>query len=206
MLPHLGDLADAVDGFCESIAFTPDEIAQLFDAAAAAGLKVRLHADQLSDSGGAGLAARFGALSADHLEHASALGLEAMARAGTVAVLLPGAYYFLRDTHPPPVETMRRLKLAIALASDCNPGTSPLTSLLMVLNMGATLFRLRVEECLRAVTVHAAMALGLERELGALEPGKICDLAIWNVTEPAELVYRMGFNPLHQRVRNGHDS
>ncbi len=205
MLPHLEGLADAVDGFCESIAFTPDEIATVFRAAAAAGLPVRLHADQLSDGGGAALAARFRALSADHLEFASEEGLAAMARSGTVGVLLPGAYYFLRETHPPSVAAMRRAGTIIAIASDSNPGTSPLTSLLLTLNLAATLFRLQVEECLRGVTCEAARALGLAAELGTLEAGKSCDLAIWNVQEPAELVYRMGFNPLHQRVRCGHD-
>ena len=205
MLPRLEGLADAVDGFCETIAFTPQEIAMVFCAAASAGLPVRLHADQLSDGGGAALAARFRALSADHLEFASEAGVEAMARSGTVAVLLPGAYYFLRETHPPCIAAMRRAGTPIAIASDSNPGTSPLTSLLLTLNMGATLFRLQVEECLRGVTCEAARALGLAAELGTLEAGKICDLAIWNVREPAELVYRMGFNPLYQRIRDGHD-
>ena len=205
MLPRLEGLADAVDGFCEGIAFTPQEIATLFRAAAAAGLPVRLHADQLSDGGGAALAARFQALSADHLEFASEAGLEAMARSGTVAVLLPGAYYFLRQTHPPCVAAMRRVGIPIAIASDSNPGTSPLTSLLLTLNMAATVFGLQVQECLRGVTSEAARALGLAAELGTLDSGKICDLAIWNVREPAELVYRMGFNPLYQRIRDGHE-
>jgi imidazolonepropionase len=205
MLPRLEGLADAVDGFCESIAFSPEEITTVFGAAAAAGLPVRLHADQLSDCGGAALAARFHALSADHLEFASPAGLEAMARSGTVAVLLPGAYYFLRETRPPDIAAMRQAGTAIAIASDSNPGTSPLTSLLLTLNMAATLFRLGVEECLRGVTCEAARALGLATELGTLEIGKTCDLAIWTVREPAELVYRMGFNPLYQRVRSGHD-
>ena len=205
MLPRLEGLADAVDGFCERIAFTAEEIATVFAAAAAAGLPVRLHADQLSDGGGAALAARFQALSADHLEFASPEGLQAMARSGTVAVLLPGAYYFLRETRPPDIAAMRQAGTAIAIASDSNPGTSPLTSLLLTLNMAATLFRLEVEECLRGVTCEAARALGLATELGTLEAGKACDLAIWTVREPAELVYRMGFNPLYQRVRDGHD-
>lgn len=203
MIPEVAPLCDAVDGFCEAIAFTPGEMARVFAAAQAAGLRVKLHADQLSDGGGALLAARFGALSADHLEHASGAGLAAMAQAGTVAVLLPGAYYFLRDTYLPPIELMRTHGVRMALATDCNPGSSPLTSILLAMNMGATLFRMTVMECLAGVTLFAARALGLEHETGSLEAGKACDLAIWNVQSPAELVYRMGFNPLHARVRGG---
>jgi len=153
--------------------------------------------------GGATLAARYDALSADHLEHATAADVAAMAAAGTVAVLLPGAYYFMRETHLPPIAAMRAAGVPIALATDCNPGTSPLTSPLLVLNMAATLFRLTVEEALRGMTVNASRALGLQHEIGTLEPGKACDLAIWNVSELAELVYRIGFNPLHSRIRNG---
>ena len=175
----------------------------MFEAARAAGLRVKLHADQLSDIGGAALAARFGALSADHLEHATEPGLVAMAKAGTVAVLLPGAYYFLRDTQTPPIARMRELRLAIAVATDCNPGTSPLTSILLAMNMGATLFRLTVDECIAGVTREAARALGRLDVCGTLENGKWCDLAIWNVERPAELVYRFGFNPLHRRVWRG---
>jgi imidazolonepropionase len=175
----------------------------VFSAAREHGLAVKLHADQLSDGEGAALAAAFGAWSADHLEHASASGLRAMAGAGTVAVLLPGAYYFLRDTHLPPIDQMRELGISLALATDCNPGTSPLTSLLLAMNMGATLFRLTVEECLAGVTRTAAQALGRLAETGTLEAGKYCDLAIWNIEQPAELVYRMGFNPLQQRVWRG---
>ncbi len=196
-------LADAVDGFCEEIAFSPDEIARVFDAAKAAGLPVKLHAEQLSDSGGARLAARYGALSADHLEYLDESGAAAMADAGTVAVLVPGAFYFIRETHTPPVSLLRAHKVPIALATDCNPGTAPLTSLLLAMNMGATLFRLTVDECLAAVTREAARALGRLGEIGTLEPGKWCDLAIWNVDDPAELVYRMGFNALCTRVWRG---
>ena len=203
MIPAIAaaGLASAVDAFCEGIAFSPAETARVFDAARRHGLPVKLHADQLSDLGGGTLAARYGALSADHLEHLSAEGAAAMARAGTVAVLLPGAYYFTRETRPPPVDLLRRCGVPIALATDCNPGTSPLTSILMAMNMGATLFRLTVAECLAGVTREAAAALGLGSETGALEAGKACDLAIWNASNPAELVYRMGFNPLHARVR-----
>ncbi|MBL9009736.1 MAG: imidazolonepropionase [Alphaproteobacteria bacterium] len=203
MIPAIAaaGLASAVDAFCEGIAFSPAETARVFEAARRHGLPVKLHADQLSDLGGGTLAARYGALSADHLEHLSAEGAAAMARAGTVAVLLPGAYYFTRETRPPPVDLLRRCGVPIALATDCNPGTSPLTSILMAMNMGATLFRLTVAECLAGVTREAAAALGLGSETGALEAGKACDLAIWNASNPAELVYRMGFNPLHARVR-----
>ncbi len=205
MLPalHAEGLVDAVDGFCEGIAFSPEQIARVFDAARALGLPVKLHADQLSDLGGATLAARYGALSADHLEHASEDGAAAMARAGTVAVLLPGACYFLRETHRPPVDAFRRHGTRLAVATDYNPGTSPLTSLLMAANMAATLFRLTVDECLAGITREAARALGLLGETGTLEPGKWADLAIWDVERPAELVCRMGFNPLHRRIRHG---
>jgi imidazolonepropionase len=196
-------LADAVDGFCEGIAFSPAQIARVFEAARAHGLPVKLHADQLSNLHGAALAARFGGLSADHLEHTDEDGARAMAAAGTVAVLLPGAFYFIRETKVPPIETFRRAGVAMALATDCNPGTSPLTSLLLTMNMGATLFRMTVEECLAGVTREAARALGRLDRIGTLEAGKACDLAIWDVERPAELVYRMGFNPLHARARGG---
>jgi imidazolonepropionase len=196
-------LADAVDAFCENIAFSPEETAQVFSAAQRRGLPLRLHADQLSDSGGAALAARFGALSADHLEYASDQGIAAMAGAGTIAVLLPGAFYFIREKQVPPVEAFRRYGVAIAIATDSNPGSSPLTSLLLAMNMGATLFRLTVEECIAGVTREAARALGMFNEIGTLESGKWCDLAIWDIERPAELVYRMGFNPLHKRVWRG---
>jgi imidazolonepropionase len=205
MLPQIAaeGLADAVDAFCEGIAFSPDETARVFAKARELGLPVRLHADQLSNLHGAALAARFGALSADHLEYADDDGIAAMAAAGTVAVLLPGAFYFIRERQLPPIAAMRRHGVRIALATDCNPGTSPLTSLLLVMNMGATLFRLTVDECIAAVTREAARALGLSAETGSLEAGKYCDLAIWDIERPAELVYRMGFNPLHSRVWRG---
>jgi imidazolonepropionase len=205
MLPAIaaGGLADSVDAFCENIAFSPEETALVFSAARALGCPVRLHADQLSDLGGAALAARFGALSADHLEYASEQGVVAMAAARTIAVLLPGAFYFIRERQVPPVEALRRHRVPIALATDSNPGSSPLTSLLLVMNMGATLFRLTVDECIAGVTREAARALGMFGEIGSLESGKWCDLAIWDIERPAELVYRMGFNPLHTRVWRG---
>jgi imidazolonepropionase len=196
-------LADAVDAFCEGIGFTPAQTRRVFEAARAHGLPVKLHAEQLSNLNGAALAAEFGGLSADHLEHLDEAGVAAMAKAGTVAMLLPGAFYFLRETKLPPVEALRAVGVPIALATDNNPGTSPLTSLLLTLNMGATLFRLTVEECLAGVTRNAARALGLAHEVGSLEAGKRCDLAIWDIERPAELVYRMGFNPLHARVWSG---
>jgi imidazolonepropionase len=196
-------LADAVDGFCETIAFSPDEIARVFSAARRHGLPVKLHADQLSNSHGAALAARFGALSADHLEYADEEGVAAMAAARSVAVMLPGAYYFIRETKRPPIELFRRHGVGMAVASDCNPGTSPLTSLLLAMNMAATLFRMTVEECIAGVTREAARALGLQKETGTLETGKWADLAIWDIERPAELVYRLGFNPLHARVWRG---
>jgi imidazolonepropionase len=205
MLPAVAEagLADAVDGFCEGIAFSPDEIARVFSAARALGLPVKLHADQLSNLHGAALAARFEALSADHLEHTDEAGAEAMARAGTVAVILPGAFYFIRETQRPPVDLFRRHAVPMALATDCNPGTSPLTSLLLTMNMAATLFRMTVEECIAGVTREGARALGLLAETGTLEAGKWADLAIWDIESPAELVYRMGFNPLHARIWRG---
>jgi imidazolonepropionase len=205
MIPALAgeSLIDAVDGFCERIAFTPDEIARVFTAAKHAGLPVKLHADQLSNSGGAALAAKFGALSADHLEYADEDGIAAMARAGVVAVLLPGAYYMLRERQSPPVDLMRKHRVPMAVATDCNPGTSPMTSLLLALNMAATLFGLQVDECLAGATRNAARALGLLGETGTLETGKWADLAVWDIERPAELVYRLGFNPLHARVWRG---
>jgi imidazolonepropionase len=205
MLPAIAaeGLADAVDAFCENIAFSLEETARVFSAARGLGLPVKLHADQLSNLQGAALAARFGALSADHLEYADEASVAPMATAGTVAVLLPGAFYFIREKQTPPVALMRRHHVPIALATDSNPGSSPLTSLLLTMNMGATLFRLTVEECIAAVTREAARALGMFADTGSLEAGKWCDLAIWNIERPAELVYRMGFNPLHARVWHG---
>ncbi len=205
MLPALAreGLADAVDAFCEGIAFSPEQTARVFEAAKAHGLGVKLHADQLSNLHGAKLAADHGALSADHLEYTDEEGAAAMARAGTVAVLLPGAFYMLRETQVPPIAAFRQHGTRMALATDCNPGTSPLTSLLLTMNMGATLFRLTVEECIAGVTREAARALGRLDRAGTLEPGKSCDLAIWNIERPAELVYRIGFNPLHARIWRG---
>jgi imidazolonepropionase len=205
MLPSIAadGLADAVDAFCEGIAFSVEQTAQVFAKARSLGLPVRLHADQLSNLHGAALAARFGARSADHLEYADEDGIAAMTGAGTVAVLLPGAFYFIRERQLPPIEAMRRHRVGVALATDCNPGTSPLTSLLLTMNMGATLFRLTVEECIAAVTREAARALGLFEQTGSLDAGKYCDLAIWDIERPAELVYRMCFNPLHARVWRG---
>ncbi|WP_068092451.1 imidazolonepropionase [Novosphingobium rosa] len=205
MIPALAEegLIDAVDAFCEGIGFTPAQTERVFTAAARHGLPVKLHAEQLSNLHGAQLAASYGALSADHLEHLDAAGVAAMAASGTVATLLPGAFYFTRETVLPPVALLRAAGVPIALATDCNPGTSPLTSLLLAMNMGATLFRLTVEECLAGVTINAARALGMADEIGTLEPGKRCDLAIWDVDHPADLVYRMGFNPLHARIWSG---
>ncbi len=205
MLPAVAaaGLADAVDGFCEGIAFSPAEIARVFDAARRLGLPVKLHADQLSNLAGAALAASYGALSADHLEYTDADGARAMAQAGTVAVILPGAYYFIRETKKPPVALFREHGVRMAIATDNNPGTSPLTSLLLTMNMAATLFGMTVEECLAGTTREAARALGLLDEIGTLEAGKRADFALWDIGQPAELVYRMGFNPLHRRVYRG---
>ncbi|TPI43857.1 imidazolonepropionase [Mesorhizobium sp. B3-1-6] len=196
-------LADAVDGFCEGIAFSPEQMARVFDKAKALGLPVKLHADQLSNLHGAALAARYGALSADHLEYTDEEGATAMAKAGTVATILPGAYYFIRETKKPPVDLFRRHGVKMAVATDSNPGTSPLTSLLLTMNMAATLFGMTVDECLAGVTREAARALGLLDKTGTLETGKSADLAIWDIERPAELVYRMGFNPLRARIWRG---
>ncbi|MVA81868.1 imidazolonepropionase [Agrobacterium vitis] len=203
---HAEQLVDAVDGFCEGIAFLPEEMRVVFDAAQALGLPVKLHADQLSNLSGAALAADYGALSADHLEYTDAAGAKAMAEAGTVAVLLPGAFYFIRETKKPPVDLFRQHGTKMSLATDNNPGTSPLTSLLLTMNMGATLFGMTVEECIAGVTREAARALGRLDEIGTLEAGKSADLAIWDISELSELVYRMGFNPLHKRVWRGNDA
>jgi imidazolonepropionase len=205
MIPRIAkaDLAKAVDVFCETIGFSREQAARVLAAARKAGLGVKMHAEQLSNSDGAALAAEFGALSADHLEYLDESGAAAMAAAGTVAVLLPGAFYFLRETRRPPIDLLRSLNIPIAIASDCNPGTSPLTSPLLVMNMAATLFRLTVTECLAGMTREAARALGRFAELGSLEAGKRCDLAIWNVNSLSELVYNIGLNPLHARVWRG---
>jgi imidazolonepropionase len=196
-------LADAVDAFCESIGFTPAEVTRVFEAAVAHGLRVKLHAEQLTDQGGAALAARFRGLSADHLEHLTADGIAAMKATGTVAVLLPGAYYFLKDMTPPPVQALRDAGVPMAVATDCNPGTSPLTSPLLAMNMGCTLFGLTPEEALAGFTRHAAAALDLADEAGTLAFGKSADLAVWNIDEPAELAYWLGAAPLAQRWLGG---
>jgi imidazolonepropionase len=189
-------LADAVDAFCEGIGFTPAQTRRVFEAARSHGLRVKLHADQLSNLNGAALAAEFGALSADHLEHTDEKGVAAMARTGTVAVLLPGAYYFLRETKMPPMEALRRHAVPMAIATDCNPGTSPNTSLLTTMNMACTLFRMTPEEALAGATVHAARALGLE-DRGVLEAGKRADFVVWDASEPAELAWTIaGRKPL----------
>jgi imidazolonepropionase len=202
---HAEGLIDAVDGFCEGIAFSVDEMRGVFDKAKALGLPVKLHAEQLSDLGGARMAASYGSLSADHLEYLDAEGAAAMATSGTVAVLLPGAFYAINETRKPPVQALRDAGVPIAVATDCNPGTSPLTSLLLAMNMSATLFRLTVEECLAGTTREAARALGLLGETGTLEAGKSADFAIWDIERPAELVYRMGFNPLYRRIFKGQE-
>ncbi|AYG60978.1 imidazolonepropionase [Rhizobium jaguaris] len=196
-------LVDAVDGFCEGIAFSPAEIARVFDLAKSLGIPVKLHAEQLSNLGGAKLAASYGALSADHLEYLDEDGVKAMAAAGTVAVLLPGAFYAIHEKQKPPVKALRETGVPIAIATDCNPGTSPLTSMLLTMNMAATLFGLTVEECIAGATREGARALGLLSKTGTLGAGKSADFAIWDIESPAELVYRIGFNPLHARVFKG---
>ena len=199
---HAEGLVDAVDGFCEGIAFSVAQMARLFDVAAELGLPVKLHAEQLSHLGGSRLVAERGGLSADHVEYADEADAAALAQAGSVATLLPGAFYTLRETQAPPIAAFRKAGTVMALATDCNPGTSPLTSLLLTMNMGATFFRLTPEECLRGVTANAARALGLA-DCGRLAPGLRADLAVWNVAHPAELTYRIGFNPLHRRYFEG---
>ena len=201
IIPASLGLADAVDAFCEGIGFTPEQTDRVLSAAVAHGLPVKLHAEQLSNLHGAALAARHGALSADHLEHLDAAGIAAMVASGTVATLLPGAFYFTREERCPPVQALRNAGVPIAIATDCNPGTSPMASILLAMNMGATFFRLTVTECLRGVTVNAARALGING--GTLQPGHPADFAIWSVTDPAELVYRIAANPLHARVYAG---
>ncbi|MFV0474893.1 MAG: imidazolonepropionase [Pikeienuella sp.] len=195
-------LVDAVDGFCEGIAFNPDQIARVFARAAKHHLPVKLHAEQLSNIGGARLAARHGALSADHLEYADAGDAAALAKAGPVAVLLPGAFYTIHETRRPPVDAFREAGVAMALATDCNPGSSPLASLLLAMNMGCTLFHMTPEEALTGATRHAARALGIG-DAGAIAPGMRADLAIWEVEHPAEISYRIGYNALHERLFAG---
>ncbi|MEX2295872.1 MAG: imidazolonepropionase [Dongiaceae bacterium] len=196
-------LVDAVDAFCERIGFTTEQCQRVFEAAQALGLPIKLHAEQLSDMKGSVMAAGFSALSCDHLEYIGQDGIDAMAKAGTVAVILPGAFYFLREKTLPPVDAFRKAGVPIALATDCNPGSSPTTSLLLMLNMGATLFRMTPEECLAGVTRNAARALGIGDTQGTLAIGNRADLAIWSIEHPAELSYRIGFNPLWKRVRSG---
>ncbi len=196
-------LVDAVDAFCERIGFSAQQVARVFEAAQALGLPVKLHAEQLSDQGGAELAARYRALSADHLEYVSEAGIRALRAAGTVAVLLPGAFYFLRESQLPPIERLRAAGVPMAVATDSNPGTSPACSLLLMLNMACTLFRLTPEEALAGVTRNAARALGLDASRGTLEAGKAADFVLWDIEHPAELAYRFGFNPCHQVVKAG---
>ncbi len=193
-------LIDAVDGFCEGIAFSVDQMRRVFSHARKLGLPVKLHAEQLSNLGGACLAAEFGALSADHLEYLDEAGAEALAAAGSIAVLLPGAWYFLREKKAPPVDLLRRWGVHIALATDCNPGTSPLTSPLLAMNMACTLFGLTPEEAFAGVTIEAAEALGIAAETGMIHTGMRAELAVWDAEDPAELAYRIGFNPLHRRI------
>jgi len=200
---HAEGLVDAVDAYCEPIAFTTDEVARLFDKAEALGLPVKLHADQLSDGGGAALAARYHALSADHIEHTTEPGVQAMAEAGVVAVLLPGAFLMLRETKAPPVALLRQHGVRMAVATDCNPGTSPVTSMTAALNLACVQFRLTPEEAIAGVTRHAARALGLQDEAGTIELGKAADLAVWDITRPAELCYWLGAPLLHRRYLGG---
>lgn len=196
-------LVDAVDAFCERIGFSYEQTERVFQAAQAQGLPVKLHAEQLSDQRGAELTARYQGLSADHLEHLTPAGIEAMRTAGTVAVLLPGAYYFLRDTTPPPVAALRQAGVPMAVSTDCNPGTSPMTSLLLAMNMACTLWRLTPQEALAGVTRHAARALGLHQEIGSLEVGKRADFALWRIARPADLSYAIGLNPCCVVVNGG---
>lgn len=199
---HAEGLVDVVDGFCEGIAFSPAQIARVFDVAKELGLPVKLHAEQLSNLGGAKLAARYGALSADHIEYLDEDGVVAMAKAETVAVILPGAFYTLRETQMPPIDALRKHGVPMALATDCNPGSSPLSSLLLTLNMACTFFRMTPEEALRGVTCQAARALGFT-DCGTIAAGQRADLAVWDIEHPAELAYRIGFNPLHSRIAGG---
>jgi len=199
---HEEGLGDAVDGFCEGIAFSPAQIARVFDVAQELGLPLKLHAEQLSNLGGAKMAASYGAMSADHIEYLDDEGVAAMADAGTVAVILPGAFYTIRETQAPPIESLRKHGVLMALSTDNNPGSSPLTSLLLTMNMACTLFRMTPEEALAGATRNAAAALGLV-DCGTIAKGKRADLAVWDVKTPAELSYRIGFNPLHSRIFGG---
>ena len=205
MLPTLASegLIDAVDAFCEKIGFSPAQTERLFQTAQRHGLPVKLHAEQLSDQGGAALTARYHGLSADHLEYLSTDGIAAMAAAGTTAVLLPGAYYFLRETTLPPIPALRTARVPIAIATDCNPGTSPMTSLLLAMNMACTLFRMTPQEALAGVTIHAAKALGIEKTVGTLEPGKAADFALWETQRPGEIAYAIGGRPCRGVISGG---
>ena len=205
MLPALvaEGLVDAVDVFCEKIGFTPAQTERVFQATRAHGLPVKLHAEQLSDQGGAALTARYHGLSADHLEYLSEAGIAAMAENGTVAVLLPGAFYFLRESKYPPLAALREAGVPIALATDCNPGTSPLTSLLLTMNMACTIFRMTPLEALQGITSNAARALGITTQVGTLEVGKIADFVLWNIDRPADLAYFIGGNPIQSKVFSG---
>jgi len=198
--------AAAVDAYCDTIGFTPDEVERLFKAAAQHGLRVKLHAEQLSNQHGAALAAQYRALSADHLEHLDEAGAKAMASAGTVAVLLPGAYYALQEKQPPPVDLLRKHKVRIAVATDCNPGTSPLLSPTLAMNMACTLFGLTPEDAIAGMTVNAARALGLDKDIGSIAPGKAADLAVWNIETLAELGYWIGLPGPERRIFNGADA
>lgn len=200
---HERNLADAVDAYCESIAFSAEQVGRLFEAATKLGLPVKLHADQLSDGGGAELAASFNALSADHLEYSSSQGVQALADSGTVAVLLPGAFLTLGETQLPPVDMLRECEVPIAIATDCNPGTSPLCSLRLAMNLGTSLFHLTPEECLAGVTRNAAKALGLSNDRGTLEVGKRADIAEWDIGHPRELTYWAGLNQLNRLYIEG---
>lgn len=199
---HAEGLVDAVDGFCEGIAFNPTQIARVFDVARELGIPLKLHAEQLSNLGGTKLAAQYGAMSADHIEYLDEDGVKAIAKSGTVAVVLPGAFYTLRETQKPPIDALRKHGVSMALASDCNPGSSPMMSLLLTMNMACTLFRMTPEEALTGITRHGAQALGLT-DCGTVTAGNRADLAIWSVKHPAELAYRIGFNPLHTRIFGG---
>jgi len=199
---HAEGLVDAVDAFCEGIAFQPAQVAQVFDVTSELGLRVKIHAEQLSNLGGAKMAASYGALSADHIEYLDEDGVVAMAAAGTTAVILPGAFYTLRETQVPPIDLLRKHGVPMAVATDANPGSSPLTSVLLAMNMASTLFRMTPEESLAGVTRIAARALGLT-DRGVIAAGMRADFAVWNIEHPAELVYRIGFNPLHSRIYGG---
>lgn len=205
VLPRVAEqgLADAVDAFCERIGFSPIQTERVFQAAQSLGLPLKLHAEQLSDLSGAAMAARYGALSADHLEYVSEESVAAMAESGTVAVLLPGAFYFLRESRKPPIDLFRRYDVRMALATDSNPGSSPVCSILLMLNMACTFFQLTPEEALAGVTRNAAAALGMSDAVGTLEVGKRADFVVWDIEHPAELAYRFGFNPCHQVIKDG---